>query len=263
MLMKHSYPLFFLFLVAFSCSDDRKIAPDDPVAPRLTGLLKTVTIQSSSGEMKEEFTYYDSLALKSVRYTRNGQSAVETFDYEKDTLRNSRIGDTLKKYIYLKGKLRQIEKHVAGKPGSYTAVMFTYDSDGKANSIEERVFSSGGLSSSYIRDILIIWRGENIGMFRERLSSGLVEDHDFQYSESRNPYFRLYSEILRVPAENPYILSYNTLLHYSTFFAGKKFRVEGEYLARKLPLRETLLEFTSENGGEWKPVKQYTYEYYE
>lgn len=248
-----------LLLMALSCSKDRKIAPDEPVAPRLTGLLKTVTMESSSGHTVEEYFYTDSLTLKSIHYTRNGQNLIETFEYEKDTLRTSRAGDTLKKYIYRNGKLEQIEKHVTGKAGTYTVVTFNY-SDAKVNHIEERMISSAGLSHTYRREYLLIWRGENISMFRERFSDGSVEDYDFQYSESRNPYSRLYSETLRIPAENPHFLSYHTPSGYSSFFAGKKYRIEGKYLLNRLPLREIISEL---NGDEWMPVKQYIFEYYE
>ena len=245
-----------LVLAALSCSRDRKIAPD---APRLTGLLKTVTVQSSSGETKEEYTYSDSFTLKSIRCTRGGQSMVETFKYENDTLRTSQVGDTLKKYVYQNKRLVWIEKHVTGKPESAIIVMFNYYSGDKVSSIEKRLNRPGNFQEKFS----IIWRGDNISMFREYFADGLVEDYDFQYSESRSPYSRLYSETLRIPAENPHILSYNNTSNYSTFYTGKKYRVEGKYLANRFPVSETIYEFDSGNGGEWKVIKQNTFEYYE
>lgn len=255
------FPL--IFLVILSCSDDRRIAPDKPVMPGLTGLLKTVTIRSSAGETKEEYSYTDSLTLKSIRFTRNGQSTMETFEYEKDFLIRSLVGDTLKKYIYQNGRLRSMEKHVNGKPDSYTVVIFNHDSDAKVNTVQERVISTQEPSGTIVRELLLVWRGENIGTFRERFHDGSAEDYDFQYGESRNPYNRLYTETLRIPAENPYFLSYSTPLGYSAFFAGKKYRVEGTYLASKLPVSESIFTFDIQNGGEWKLVKQYTFEYFE
>lgn len=261
--MTRIFAFILLIWVVLSCSRDRKIAPDPPVEVKLTGLLKTVTIQSPSGETKEEYSYIDSLTLKSIRYTRDGQSTVETFEYERDTLRSSRAGDTLKKYVYRNGRLSWIEKHMTGKPEFYTIVIFNFYSDVKVSNIEKRENSANGLSSNYLSDLSIIWRGENISMFRERFSNGSVEDHDFRYGESRNPYTRLYTETLRIPAESPYALSYNNPLVYSTFFTGRQYRVEGEYLNNRLPLSETIFEFSMENGGEWKTIKQYTFEYYE
>lgn len=264
--MDRIFTLIPVLMIVFSCSQDRKIQPDEPEEPavaKLTGLLKAVTVKSDAGETKMEYSYIDSLTLKSIRYTRGGKTTVETFEYEKDTLRTSQIEDTLKKYVYRNGRLQWIEKHLKGKPESYIIVIFSYFSDVKISNIENRLNSTDGLSSKFLGEFSINWREENVRMFRERFTTGLVEDYEFQYGQPRNPFTRLYSETLRVPSENPNHQSYNSPVGYLTFFAGMKYRVEGKYLENRLPLSQTISEFDIEKGGDWKVIKQYTFEYYE
>lgn len=252
--------LFFAFL---SCKKDRKIEPGEPAGARLTGLLKTATVQSDAGETKLEYSYVDSLTLKSIRYTHGGKSITETFMYEKDTLRTSQVGDTLKKYVYRNGRLQWIEKHLKDKPEWYPIVIFTYNSGGKVIRIEKRLNSANELSSKYLGEFSITWRNDNISAFRERFSDGLIEDYELRQDESKNPFTELQNKVLRIPAETPWALSYNTASAYTTMFAGMKYKVEGKYLDNRLPLSQTVSEFNMEKGGDWKTIKQYTFEYYD
>lgn len=261
--MIRTFTLILLSCVILSCKKDRKIEPEEPVEVKLTGLLKAVTLRTSSGETKMEYSYTDSLTLKSMRYTGGGHSFVETFEYEKDTLRTSLSGDTLKKYVYKNGRLNWIEKHLTGSPESYTIIIYTYLSDGKVSRIEKRLNSSNGLNSKYLGEFSITWRGQNISMFRERFSNGLVEDYELRQDESKNPFTELQSKILRIPAETPWALSPHTTSAYTTFFGGMKYLVEGKYQENRLPLSQTVSEFDIEKGGDWKTIKQYTFEYYE
>lgn len=237
--------------------------PEKPVEIKLTGLLKAVTLKSSAGETRLEYSYADSLTLKSIRYTQGGQSRTETFQYEKDTLRSSQAGDTLKKYIYQGGRLTRIEKHLAASPESYTAILFTYNAAGKVSRIEKRLNNTNGLSGKYLGEFTLNWRADNIIAFRERFSNGLIEDYELRYDESKNPFTHWYGTVLRIPAEYPEALSYNTASAYTTFFGGMKYLVEGKYQENRLPLNQTVSEFNMEKGGDWKTIKQYTFEYYD
>lgn len=257
------FTLILLSAAIISCKKDRKIEPEIPVEVKLTGLLKSVTIRSASGETQQEYSYTDSLTLKSIRYTRGGQSTVETFVYEKDTLRTSQTGDTLKKYVYKYGRLAWIEKRHKEKPEWYTLVIFTYNSGGKVTRIEKRLNSADELSSKYLGEFSITWRGDNISAFRERFSDGLVEDYDLRYDESKNPFTGLQNTVLRIPAETPWALSYNTASAYTTMFAGMKYQVEGKYMENRLPLSQKISEFNIEKGTDWTTFRQYTFEYYE
>lgn len=261
--MIRTFTCTLLLFVLLACKKDRKIEPGEPAGVKLTGLLKSVTVLSDAGETKLEYSYEDSLTLKSIRHTHGGKSTVETFTYEKDTLRSSQVGDTLRKYFYWDGRLSWVEKHVTGQTVSYEILSYVYFSDGLVSTIEKRAHNYNGTNNRYIGSFAISWQGKNISTFRERYTNGLIEDYYFQYGEPRNPFTRLYAETLRIPSEDPYALSYNSPTGYTSFVAGMKYKVEGKYLENRLPLSQTISEFNIEKGGDWKMIKQYTFEYYE
>lgn len=261
--MIRTFTCILLLFVLAACKKDRKIEPGETAGVKLTGLLKSVTVLSDAGETKLEYSYEDSLTLKSIRYTQGGKSTIETFTYEKDTLKTSQAGDTLKNYIYKYGRLAWIEKHLKDKPEWYTIAIFTYNTGGKVIRIEKRLNSTKELSSKYLGEFSITWRNDNISAYRERFSDGLVEDYELRHDESKNPFTGLQNKVLRIPGETPWALSYNTASAYTTIFGGMKYKVEGKYLANRLPLSQTVSEFNIEKGGDWKTIKQYTFDYYE
>jgi len=257
-----SYLLILSWMVA--CKDDRRIKPEDPVPPILSGQLKKISIVAgNTGKLTIKYGYTDSLTLKSMEYDLNGRTWKEDFTYNKKQLLYSVAGDTVKKYIYQQEKLSSIEREVKSDPTKNSTTQFIYLSGDKVMQIVNKAYQSSSQGLVTRSDYTLVWRGENVNYFRERQNSGYTEETDCEFGTTFNPIARIYAKILRIPADHPEYLSQNSRINYNAYFAGKRYRVSGTYSETGFPSQEFIYinDLTSDN--EWKVIKEINYEYYE
>lgn len=253
-----SYLLLLSWMVA--CKDDRRIKPEDPVPPILSGQLKKISlVADNTGKLTIKYEYVDSLTLKSMEYNLNGRTWKEEFTYNKKQLLYSVAGDTVKKYIYQQDKLYAIEREIKSDPAKNSSTQFIYLSGDKVLQIVNKALTGnpGGATQS---DYTLIWRGENVNYFRERHHTGYIEEIDSEFGTTFNPVARIYTKILRIPADNPEFLSQNSRINYNAYFTGKRYKISGTYTETGLPSQEFIYinDLTSDN--EWKIIKEINYE---
>lgn len=153
-----------------------------------------------------------------------------------------------------------MEREIKSDPTKNSSTQFIYISGSKVTQIVNKAYQAGSQGLINQSDYTLIWRGENVNYFRERHSSGYVEETDYEFGTTFNPVARIYAEILRIPADNPEYLSQNSKVSYSAFFTGKRYKISGTYLKSGFPSQEFI--YMNVNN-EWKIIKVINYEYYE
>lgn len=135
-----SYLLLLSWMIA--CKDDRRIKPEDPVPPILSGQLKKISlVADNTGKLTIKYEYVDSLTLKSMEYNLNGRTWKEEFTYNKKQLLYSVAGETVKKYIYQQDKLYAIEREIKSDPAKNSSTQFIYLSGDKVLQIVNKALT--------------------------------------------------------------------------------------------------------------------------
>ncbi|ADQ18093.1 hypothetical protein Lbys_3280 [Leadbetterella byssophila DSM 17132] len=259
--MRYILLQFFTICFLSSCKEDRRIHPTEPGPAAVPGLLKKISAISKLGNYHIEFSYMDSLTLKSIIYNYGNRQWTETFHYKNDTLRTSISNDTTKFYEYKDGKLSSIVNQPK-LPASEQIIQRYYYLEGgnKVTHIIREKKESNEVTQ--LSNISLIWRGGNVGFLRLQ-TNNFLEEYDFQYGSGKNPLHRVYRQVLRIPGDHYHSLSENLISNINLFLQNSEIRIESTLNNQGYPSEQIIFERTNTSSQEWKEKERLLYEYYE